>query len=82
MKNLSELKLNPKKMLSYEELLNFKGGVGGTCSDCVSSAEIGCGISCESPTNGMSSSGCYVECVLSQADQCFSMYGDPALGCA
>ena len=81
LKKLGKLKLMPEKMLNHEELVNFKGGSGSICHECVDSAEIGCEVSCANPTNGMSSSECYVECVLNQASQCFDMYGDPVFGC-
>ena len=84
-KKLGKLKLMPEKMLSYAELVSFRGGSGSACpgtpgpnncENCLASAQCGCTASCGDDTN------CYSTCLVSQSDQCIQMYGsyDPATG--
>lgn len=77
MKKLGKIKLNPEKILTHDELVNFKGGSGGEscgpatgdlCIDCINSAECACRISCGYDD------WCYSDCVWSQTMQCASMY--------
>lgn len=85
LKKLGRLKLMQEKLLTSEELVNFKGGSGGgcpgtpgpnNCQNCLASAECACSISCGNNTT------CYSNCIVSQSDQCINTYGcyDPIAG--
>lgn len=78
MKKLGKLKLSPGKILGNDDLLTFRGGSGcdtDICNQCCDSAEIACEISCGGD------SVCYVECVISQCNQCMDGYGCSQFGC-
>ncbi|MCG8322761.1 MAG: hypothetical protein MI921_24885, partial [Cytophagales bacterium] len=72
MKKLGKLNLSIEKMLNQEELVNFRGGSGGStdprCSDCHASAWIACENSC-----GANSENCsFITCLDNQINACNS----------
>lgn len=68
MKKLGKLNLKTEKMLSHEELVNFKGGSDITCDNCFLSAEIACEASC-----GGTSSCDETECLENQREACIEI---------
>ena len=69
MKKLGKLNLKPEKMLSHEELVNFRGGSGDVCENCLISAAMGCDTSC-------GGGGCdYWTCFFNQKHQCEQILG-------
>lgn len=84
-RSISSMALTAEQFMSYEDLVNYRGGCDlQTCIDCVNTAagtggsDGACGYSCSTRSDY---DACYSGCVRNVSSSCFANFSDYSGGC-